>query len=175
MCRCRHVSRSGHYAWGSRLPSKRERDDGRLLGRVREIGRHNSRGVIEAPVMHEGWTAKVKQQWSGLIGQRIGVLLKVMACSVSRIASGATGEGPANDLPMPGISRSAISWSVIRARSGSPTSPKSSHRRNISRRQRLPEIPPQTGAIGIIRDLYTPNLDRQATSDTWVSYVERAV
>ena len=55
MCRCLKVSPSGYYAWESRLPGKRERDNDRLLERIREI-HEDSRGVIGAPRMHEDLT-----------------------------------------------------------------------------------------------------------------------
>ena len=46
MCRCLKVSPSGYYAWESRLPSERERDNGRLLERIREI--HGTAGASSA-------------------------------------------------------------------------------------------------------------------------------
>jgi putative transposase len=52
MCRCLEVSTSGFYAWASRTPGPRARDNARLLDRVREI-HEDSLGVIGAPRMHE--------------------------------------------------------------------------------------------------------------------------
>ena len=36
MCRCLRVSASGYYDWSQRLPSARQFDNERLLGRIRE-------------------------------------------------------------------------------------------------------------------------------------------
>jgi len=55
MCRCLQVSRSGFYAWASRLPGPRARANARLLERIREI-HEDSLGVIGAPRMHEDLT-----------------------------------------------------------------------------------------------------------------------
>jgi putative transposase len=52
MCRCLKVSTSGFYAWNNRSPSSRERDNQRLLARIREHHR-TSDGVMGAPRMHE--------------------------------------------------------------------------------------------------------------------------
>lgn len=52
MCRCLKVSPSGYYAWVNRIPSARQADNARLLGRIREI-HQDSQGVIGAPRMHE--------------------------------------------------------------------------------------------------------------------------
>lgn len=52
MCRCLQVSSSGYYAWERRTPSRRAVENGRLLGRIREI-HQDSGGVIGAPRMHE--------------------------------------------------------------------------------------------------------------------------
>ncbi len=57
MCRCLDVSPSGYYDWESRLASERERDNDRLLERIREI-HSDSRGVIGAPRMHEDLTGE---------------------------------------------------------------------------------------------------------------------
>ena len=65
MCRCLKVSPSGYYDWEKRLPSERERDNERLLIRIREI-HQDSRGTIGAPRMQEdladeGETASVNR------------------------------------------------------------------------------------------------------------------
>lgn len=52
MCRCLNVSASGYYAWTTRKPSALERENTRLLERIREI-HDDSGGVIGAPRMHE--------------------------------------------------------------------------------------------------------------------------
>ena len=52
MCRCLRVSASGYYDWSKRLPSARERDNQRLLGRIREL-HEDSRGTLGAGRMHE--------------------------------------------------------------------------------------------------------------------------
>ena len=57
MCRCLKVSPSAYYAWESRLSSVRQRDNARLLERIREI-HSDSGGVIGAPRMHEDLTAE---------------------------------------------------------------------------------------------------------------------
>jgi len=52
MCRCLKVSRSGFYGWARRPLSPREKDNRRLLGRIRE--HHTaSDGVMGTPRMHE--------------------------------------------------------------------------------------------------------------------------
>jgi len=43
MCRVLGVSRSGFHAWENRAPSRREREDERLLERIREIHHDNRR------------------------------------------------------------------------------------------------------------------------------------
>jgi putative transposase len=57
MCRCLKVSPSGYYAWEARPPSKRARDNARLLERIGEI-HEDSKGVIGAPRMHEDLTGE---------------------------------------------------------------------------------------------------------------------
>lgn len=52
MCRCLKVSSSGYYDWSKRLPSVRERDNQRLLGRIREL-HEDSRGTLGAGRMQE--------------------------------------------------------------------------------------------------------------------------
>jgi len=52
MCRCLKVSASGYYDWSKRLPSARECDNQRLLGRIREL-HEDSRGTLGAGRMHE--------------------------------------------------------------------------------------------------------------------------
>jgi len=52
MCRCLKVSTSGYYDWSKRLPSARERDNQRLLGRIREL-HEDSRGTLGAGRMQE--------------------------------------------------------------------------------------------------------------------------
>lgn len=52
MCRCLRVSTSGFYAWSRRSPSSRERDNRRLLERIR-AHHEASDGVMGVPRMHE--------------------------------------------------------------------------------------------------------------------------
>ena len=52
MCRCLKVSASGYYAWCKGDEGPRQRENRRLLGRIREI-HQDSQGVIGAPRMHE--------------------------------------------------------------------------------------------------------------------------
>lgn len=52
MCRCLKVSPSGYYAWVTRTPSARARDNSRLLTRIREIHADGG-GILGAPRMHE--------------------------------------------------------------------------------------------------------------------------
>ena len=52
MCRCLKVSASGYYDWSKRLPSARDCDNQRLLGRIREL-HEDSRGTLGAGRMHE--------------------------------------------------------------------------------------------------------------------------
>lgn len=52
MCRCLRVSASGYYDWSKRLPSARQLDNERLLGRIRAL-HEDSRGVLGAGRMHE--------------------------------------------------------------------------------------------------------------------------
>ncbi|WP_423824651.1 IS3 family transposase [Salinibacter ruber] len=51
MCRVLGVLRSGYYAWRSRPPSKRAREDVMLTGRIREI-HAESRGTYGRPRVH---------------------------------------------------------------------------------------------------------------------------
>jgi putative transposase len=55
MCRCLKVSPSGYYAWERRGPSARQRDNERLLKRIRAL-HEDSRGTLGAPRMHEDLT-----------------------------------------------------------------------------------------------------------------------
>jgi putative transposase len=58
MCRCLRVSVSGgYYGCSKRLPSVRQRDNERLLGRMREL-HVDSRGVLGACRMHEDLVAE---------------------------------------------------------------------------------------------------------------------
>ena len=52
MCRCLQVSASGYYGWASREPSAREKDNARLLARIRAL-HEDSDGVIGQARMHE--------------------------------------------------------------------------------------------------------------------------
>ena len=52
MCRCLRVSASGYYDWSKRLPSPRQLDNQRLLGRIREL-HEDSRGTLGAGRMQE--------------------------------------------------------------------------------------------------------------------------
>ena len=49
------VSASGYYAWEGRRPSHRQRDNDRLLARIREL-HEGSQGMLGAPRMHEDLT-----------------------------------------------------------------------------------------------------------------------
>jgi putative transposase len=51
MCRVLGVSRSGLHAWENRAPSRREREDERLVERIREIHEDNRR-VYGSPRIH---------------------------------------------------------------------------------------------------------------------------
>lgn len=55
MCRLLKVSPSGFYDWSDRLPSPRQRDNARLLKRIRAI-HEDSGGIIGVPRMHEDLT-----------------------------------------------------------------------------------------------------------------------
>lgn len=57
MCRCLRVSTSGYYDWSKRLPSARQHDNERLLGRMREL-HEDSRGVLGAGRMREDLVAE---------------------------------------------------------------------------------------------------------------------
>ena len=57
MCRCLRVSTSGYYGWSKRLPSARQHDNERLLGRMREL-HEDSRGVLGAGRMREDLVAE---------------------------------------------------------------------------------------------------------------------
>jgi putative transposase len=57
MCRCLRVSTSGYYDWSKRLPSARQVDNDRLLGRIRDL-HEDSRGVLGAGRMHEDLVAE---------------------------------------------------------------------------------------------------------------------
>ena len=52
MCRCLRVSTSGYYAWSKRLPSARQLDNERLLGRIRAL-HEDGRGTLGAGRMQE--------------------------------------------------------------------------------------------------------------------------
>lgn len=52
MCRCLEVSASGYYDWSKRVPSPRQLDNERLLGRIREL-HEDSRGTLGADRMQE--------------------------------------------------------------------------------------------------------------------------
>lgn len=51
LCRMLGVSRSGYYAWRSRPPSKRSREDAALTAKIREIHRR-SRKTYGSPRVH---------------------------------------------------------------------------------------------------------------------------
>ena len=51
LCRILRVSRSGYYDWKSRSPSKRDREDAKLIERIREI-HHRSRKTYGYPRVH---------------------------------------------------------------------------------------------------------------------------
>ncbi len=52
MCRCLRVSTSGYYNWSKRLPSPRQCDNERLLGRIHAL-HQDSRGTLGAGRMQE--------------------------------------------------------------------------------------------------------------------------
>jgi putative transposase len=52
MCRCLRVSSSGYYGWKSRSPSDRERENRRLLERIRVLHRESGE-ALGSPRMHE--------------------------------------------------------------------------------------------------------------------------
>lgn len=52
MCRCLKVSASGYYDWRERLPSARDLDNKRLLGRIRTL-HESSDGVMGSPSIWE--------------------------------------------------------------------------------------------------------------------------
>ena len=52
MCRCLRVSTSGYYDWSKRLPSPRQCDNERLLGRIHVL-HQDSRGTLGAGRMQE--------------------------------------------------------------------------------------------------------------------------
>ena len=52
MCRCLKVSASGYYDWNKRLPSARQLDNQRLLGRIRGL-HEDSRNTLGAGRMQE--------------------------------------------------------------------------------------------------------------------------
>ena len=52
MCRCLRVSTSGYYDWSKRLPSARQRENERLLGRIHAL-HQDSRGTLGAGRMQE--------------------------------------------------------------------------------------------------------------------------
>tara|TARA_Y100000815_G_C13280003_1_gene476510 strand:- start:15 stop:827 length:813 start_codon:yes stop_codon:yes gene_type:complete len=52
MCRCLKVSASGYYGWASREPSAREKDNARLLARIRAL-HEDSDGVMGRDRIHE--------------------------------------------------------------------------------------------------------------------------
>ncbi|HDS1577201.1 TPA: IS3 family transposase [Stenotrophomonas maltophilia] len=52
MCRCLRVSTSGYYDWSKRLPSPRQCDNERLLGRIHAL-HQDSRGTLGAGRMQE--------------------------------------------------------------------------------------------------------------------------
>lgn len=65
MCRCLQVSASSYYDWSKRLPSARQLDNKRLLGRIRAL-HEDSRGTLGAGRMQEdladeGETASVNR------------------------------------------------------------------------------------------------------------------
>lgn len=55
MCQCLKVSPSGFYQWRLRQPSRRQRDNRRLLSRIREM-HEDSQGTVGALRMHEDLT-----------------------------------------------------------------------------------------------------------------------
>ena len=61
MCRCMEVSPSGYFGWTRREPSAREKDNARLLARIRALHEDSDgvlvRGRIHEELMFEGGTA----------------------------------------------------------------------------------------------------------------------
>jgi len=55
MCRCLKVSASGFHDWAKRLPSKRAKNNARLLAKIPQH-HADSDGVMGAPRMHEALT-----------------------------------------------------------------------------------------------------------------------
>ena len=51
LCRVLEVSKSGYYAWRSRAPSKRSREDYALTQKIREVHRR-SRETYGSPRVH---------------------------------------------------------------------------------------------------------------------------
>jgi transposase InsO family protein len=64
LCRLHGVSRSGYYAWRRRLPSRRAREDERIVERIRDV-HLKSRGTYGSPRV----TAALKRE-DELIGRR---------------------------------------------------------------------------------------------------------
>ena len=67
MCRCLRVSTSGYYDWSKRLPSPRQCDNERLLGRIHAL-HQDSRGTLGAgrmqeELVEEGLTATPETAW----------------------------------------------------------------------------------------------------------------
>lgn len=74
MCRVLGVSRSGYYAWSSRTPSARARQDEWLTTRIQQI-HHRSRGTYGAPRIHAELAAEGVQ-----VGRkRVARLMKAAA------------------------------------------------------------------------------------------------
>lgn len=71
MCRVLRVSRSGYYAWMDRSPSRRDREDAVLGGRIERIHR-DSRGTYGAPRI----TAQLKAEGVRVGNKRVGRLMR---------------------------------------------------------------------------------------------------
>ena len=71
LCRVMHVTRSGYYAWATRRPSRRQREEGQLTARIRAI--HTaSRGTYGSPRI----TEQLKQDGVTVGRDRVARLLR---------------------------------------------------------------------------------------------------
>ena len=71
MCEVLKVSRSGYYAWRARKPSLHQRDNEKLLGRIREVHTH-SRRLYGSPRI----TAVLREQGLGCGKNRVARIMK---------------------------------------------------------------------------------------------------
>jgi hypothetical protein len=71
MCRLLGVSRSGYYAWRYRPPSRRDREDAKLITLIEAIHEHIARGLTALPeytpsFVSERASAVLASGWRGL-------------------------------------------------------------------------------------------------------------